>query len=124
MYAADPRFFAFGTKSGCRQIFAEEGVPHPMGFENLYSADEIVAAIAGMRARKPAMRKVIAKLNEGVSGVGNAVVDLEGLPPPGRPGRAAAVGAAAAQHALRAGGHRLRVVRREGRRARRRSSKS
>src|SRR5439155_16132169 len=30
MYAADPRFFAFGTKSGCRRIFAEEGVPHPL----------------------------------------------------------------------------------------------
>ena len=31
MYAADPRFFAFGTKSGCREIFAQEGVQHPLG---------------------------------------------------------------------------------------------
>src|SRR5437899_11295947 len=31
MYGADPRFFHFGTKSGCRRLFAEEGIPHPLG---------------------------------------------------------------------------------------------
>src|SRR5205085_10618520 len=51
MYAADPRFFAFGTKNGCRRIFAEEGVPHPLGFENLFSVGAIAEAIARMRAR-------------------------------------------------------------------------
>ncbi|MBA2448031.1 MAG: hypothetical protein H0V51_08400 [Chloroflexi bacterium] len=91
MYAADPRFFAFGTKSGCRRIFAEEGVPHPLGVEDLFSADEIVGAIAGMRAQMPSMRRVIVKLNEGVSGMGNAVVDLEGLPSPGDPTERAAL---------------------------------
>ena len=85
MYAADPRFFAFGTKSGCRRIFAEVDVPHPLGFEDLFSIDEITGAIARMRAAKPSIRKVIVKLNEGVSGAGNAVVELEGLPPPGDP---------------------------------------
>jgi hypothetical protein len=35
MYAADPRFFDFGTKSGGRRLFAEEGVPHPAGREGL-----------------------------------------------------------------------------------------
>src|SRR5439155_7376880 len=83
MYAADPRFFAFGTKSGCRRIFAEEGVPHPLGFEDLFSAEAIVEAVARMRAQKPAMGNVIVKLNEGVSGMGNAIVDLAGLPMPG-----------------------------------------
>ena len=92
MYAADPRFFAFGTKSGCRRIFAEEGVPHPLGFENLFSAGAIVEAIARMRARRPAMRKVIVKLNEGVSGMGNAIVDLDELPPPGEASEGSALG--------------------------------
>jgi hypothetical protein len=92
MYAADPRFFAFGTKSGCRRIFAEEGVPHPLGAEDLNSADEMIAAIAAMRARKPSLRKLIVKLNEGVSGQGNAVLDLEGLPAPGDPVEPAAIG--------------------------------
>ena len=35
MYAADPRFFPLGTKSGCRKLFADLGVRHPLGFENL-----------------------------------------------------------------------------------------
>jgi len=34
-----------------------------------------------MRARKPSVKQVLAKLNEGVSGEGNAVIDLTGLPP-------------------------------------------
>jgi hypothetical protein len=83
MYAADPRFFAFGTKSGCRRIFAEERVPHPLGFEDLTGAEDVVGAMARMRAQKPSIRKVIVKLNEGISGIGNAVVDLEDLVPPG-----------------------------------------
>ena len=81
MYGADPKFFALGTKSGCRKIFQEENVPHPLGHENLASKDEVVEAIRQMRARKPSIKQVLVKLDEGVSGEGNAVVDLNGLPP-------------------------------------------
>src|SRR5216117_2539499 len=80
MYGADPKFFPLGTKSGCRKIFQEEGVPHPLGYENVGSADEAIEAIMEMRAKKPSMRQVLVKLNEGVSGEGNAVIDLTGLP--------------------------------------------
>ena len=31
MYGADPRHFHLGTKTGCRRLFSEEGVPHPFG---------------------------------------------------------------------------------------------
>ncbi len=79
MYAADPRFFGFGTKSGGRQIFAEEKVPHPSGTENLTGETDLLAAIIKMRKEKPGLKRVMVKLNEGVSGEGNAVVDLEGL---------------------------------------------
>ena len=79
MYGADPKYFHLGTKSGARRIFAEEGVSHPLGVENLHSADELADAIVGMRARKPSIREVVVKLNEGVSGEGNANVDLAGL---------------------------------------------
>src|SRR5438094_1294422 len=81
MYGADPKFFALGTKSGCRKIFQEENVPHPLGHENLASKDEVVEAIRQMRARKPSIKQVLIKLDEGVSGEGNALVDLSGLPP-------------------------------------------
>src|SRR2546428_2584424 len=80
MYGADPKFFPLGTKSGCRKIFTEENVPHPLGHENLSSKEELLDAIAQMRAKKPSVEQVMVKLNEGVSGEGNAVIDLKGLP--------------------------------------------
>lgn len=79
MYGADPKFFPFGTKSGSRRIFAEEGVPYPLGVENLSTIDDVARAIADLRAQKPALRQVLVKLNEGVSGEGNALVDLNGM---------------------------------------------
>ena len=33
MYGADPRSSPYGTKTGCRRLFAEQGVPHPLGRE-------------------------------------------------------------------------------------------
>src|SRR6184192_4893591 len=80
MYGADPKFFSLGTKSGCRKIFMEENVRHPLGHENLGSKEELIEAIAQMRAKKPSIKQVLVKLNEGVSGEGNAVIDLTGLP--------------------------------------------
>ena len=85
MYGADPVFFPLGTKSGCRKIFMEEDVAHPLGHENLGSKQELIEAIMQMRARKPSIKQVLVKLNEGVSGEGNALVDLTGLPSPGDP---------------------------------------
>src|SRR6266511_706300 len=89
MYGADSKFFPLGTKSGCRTIFMEENVPHPLGVENLGSKEDLIEAIVQMRARKPAIKQVLAKINEGVSGEGNAVIDLGGLPVAGGadPGR-------------------------------------
>src|SRR6266481_491798 len=80
MYGADPKFFPLGTKSGCRKIFMEEDVPHPLGHENLGSKEDLIEAIAQMRATKPSIKQVLVKLNEGVSGEGNAIIDLSGLP--------------------------------------------
>src|SRR6058998_2492340 len=78
MYGADPKFFPLGTKSGCRKIFLEEEVPHPLGHENLGTKEEVIEAIKEMRARKPSIKQVLIKLNEGVSGEGNALIDLVG----------------------------------------------
>src|SRR5437867_6785526 len=83
MYGADPEFFPLGTKSGCRKIFLEENVPHPLGHENLASKEDVIGSIMQMRARKPSIKQVLVKLNEGVSGEGNALVDLAGVPPSG-----------------------------------------
>jgi PGM1 C-terminal domain len=83
MYGADPRLFSLGTKTGCRRLFAEEGVRHPIGFEDLHTFDELLDATMRLRAARPTVSTVIVKLNEGVSGEGNALVQLGDLPAPG-----------------------------------------
>ena len=83
MYGADPRHFALGTKTGCRRLFEEAGVDTPAGYEDLRTVDDIVSALAGLRQRRPGVEQAMVKLNEGVAGAGNALVDLAGLPPAG-----------------------------------------
>src|SRR5947208_4188864 len=83
MYGADPKFFPLGTKSGCRKIFMDENVPYPLGREDIGSKEDLVEAIAQMRRTKASIKQVMVKLNEGVSGEGNAVIDLVGRPAPG-----------------------------------------
>jgi hypothetical protein len=85
MYGCDPKHFALGTKSGGRRIFADTGVLYPLGIEDLSSHDDLVRALAELRARRPKVKEAIAKLNEGVSGEGNALVTLTGLPESGSP---------------------------------------
>jgi PGM1 C-terminal domain/ATP-grasp domain len=80
MYGADPKFFPLGTKSGCRRIFSEEHVLHPLGRENIGSKEDLINAIVDVRVAKPGIEQVMVKLDEGVSGEGNAVIDLRGLP--------------------------------------------
>jgi hypothetical protein len=83
MYGADPRHRHLGTKSGCRELFALAGAPHPLGVERIATAGDVIAAIALLRARRPRIAQVVVKLDEGVAGRGNAIVDLHGLPAPG-----------------------------------------
>jgi hypothetical protein len=80
MYGADPRLWPLGTKSGCWQLFAQEGVRHPLGCEDLHDLDDVVTAMQQLRQQRPTVSQALVKLNEGVSGEGNALVDLRGLP--------------------------------------------
>ena len=81
MYAADPRLFPLGTKTGCRRVFAEAGVAHPFGAEDLHSRRRRRRRRCSTCTRRgPASQWAMVKLNEGVSGSGNALVDLRGLP--------------------------------------------
>ncbi len=76
LYAADPDLQIWGSKSGSRQIFAESGVPHPDGSERIWNAAELAEAAADLWERQPTLKRMVVKLNEGVSGEGNALLDL------------------------------------------------
>lgn len=79
MYAAPARLLHFGTKSGSRRIFEEEGVKHPRG-KNVRSRDEVVAAVAELARVEGSTRRAVLKLDSGVGGLGNADVDLAPAP--------------------------------------------
>lgn len=90
-YGSDPRLSHLGTKTGGRRMFEELGVRCPVGAEGLRSIDDIVTALQEMRRRRPALAQAIVKLDEGVSGAGNALVDLGDLPEPGSPEEGSAI---------------------------------
>jgi hypothetical protein len=79
MYGADPRFSGLGTKTGSRALFAEAGVRHPEGREDLRSRDDVVDAVVELVAARPGLESVVLKHDEGVSGLGNALLDVRGL---------------------------------------------
>src|SRR4051794_35560147 len=89
LYGADPRHLHFGTKTGCRRLFEQAGVTHPLGREGITDLDGVVDALVTMRAARPSMPRAIVKHNDGVAGRGNAVVDLQGVPAPGSVGEPA-----------------------------------
>ncbi len=69
----DPVLLPLGTKSGSRQIFAAAKVPHPAGFEDLHTEDDIVEALCRLAEQRPTIRRAVVKINEGFSGEGNGV---------------------------------------------------
>jgi hypothetical protein len=86
LYGADPDHAWLGTKSGARRLFAGAGVPHPLGAEDIRSIAEATDAICALRMTKPELTELLIKLDGAVSGEGNALLDLAGLPAPGTPG--------------------------------------
>lgn len=81
IYGTDPRLADLGTKCGSRSVFETAGVPHPRGRSGLRTVDDLVAALVDLQAEDPADEAIV-KLDEGVSGAGNALVDLRGAASP------------------------------------------
>ncbi len=78
IYGSDPALNWLGTKKGSRTVFADEGVPHPVGVE-IDGRRDLRAALAEIRQRQPEARGAVIKLDQGVSGLGNALIDLADL---------------------------------------------
>jgi PGM1 C-terminal domain len=75
IYGSDPELNWLGTKKGSRLVFEEESVSHPIGLE-VDRADDLPAALRELQRRAPGVRGAIIKLDRGVSGLGNALVDV------------------------------------------------
>ena len=76
LLASNPELLYWGSKSGSREIFAQCGIPHPDGSNQLTSIKDLVEAIFRLWERHQDIRKMVVKLNEGFSGEGNALLDL------------------------------------------------
>jgi len=76
IYGSDPDLNWLGSKTGSRRVFAEEDVPHPVGLD-VAGTEDLPAALQELRARSPEARDAVLKLDRGVSGLGNALLDLE-----------------------------------------------
>ena len=57
LYGADPCHLEFGTKTGCRKLFAKAGINHPLGFDNLHSIDEVVMRSSSCGRSAPRLRR-------------------------------------------------------------------
>jgi hypothetical protein len=72
-----PELWPLGFKSAGRRLFAEAGVPVPVGAEGVRSVEEVVAAIAAVRSARPTAPGVVVKLDNSGAGDGNVVIDLQ-----------------------------------------------
>ena len=77
-----PHLVRLGSKSGARKVALKAGVARTEGAENLYSLEAVAAAISAIRGRRPDAEAVVVKLDNGFSGVGNAILEIEGLADP------------------------------------------
>ena len=70
----DPDLWNLGFKSAGRRLFTEAGVPSPAGREDVRTIDQVVAAIAEIRARRPNATGVVVKIDDSGAGDGNVVI--------------------------------------------------
>ena len=77
MYACDPALSHLGNKSTGRRIFRDLGLEVPPGHEDLHDPEDITEAMVGLSVDHPDVARAVLKLNDGFSGEGNAVVDLD-----------------------------------------------
>ncbi len=79
LYGPRPELIWLGSKSGSRQVAMEAGVPVLPGVEDVSSLAELAKAIAGLREARPEAPAVVVKLDNGFSGQGNAIIELDDI---------------------------------------------
>ena len=75
----DPALGHWGSKAGSRELFARCDVPHPPGSDLVYNLDDLAEVTCELWEANPQLRRCVIKLNEGLSGEGNAPLALAPL---------------------------------------------
>jgi len=71
-----------GSKSGARKVASRAGVGVLAGSEDLFTVEDVTAAITALLARRPELEAVVIKLNDCFSGLGNVIIDVDALAEP------------------------------------------
>jgi hypothetical protein len=79
IFGCDPDLFELGNKTNGRRIFKDCGLLVPDGFEDLHTEEEIVKALAGLKAKYPLLKRAVVKINDGFSGDGNGIFYYKGM---------------------------------------------
>ncbi len=77
LLAPCPDLLHWGSKTGSRDIFNECGIPCPDGSGGITSVDGLVTEAVSLWERNPKLKRMVVKLNEGFSGEGNALLELQ-----------------------------------------------
>jgi PGM1 C-terminal domain/ATP-grasp domain len=77
-----PELRALGSKSGARKAARRAGVGVPSGAEDLFTVEDVTAAITALLTHQPELEAVVIKLNDCFSGLGNVILDVDGLADP------------------------------------------
>jgi hypothetical protein len=72
----------WGSKSGARKVARQAGVGVLPGSEDLFTVDDVTAAITALVAGRPELEAVVIKLNDCFSGLGNVILEVDGLADP------------------------------------------
>ena len=71
-----PELWPLGFKSAGRRLFRDAGVPVPYGREDVRTVDDVLDAVADIRAARPGVAGVVVKHDDSGAGDGNVVLDL------------------------------------------------
>ncbi len=82
LYGPTLQVVPLGSKSGARRIAARAGIAVLPGSGDLYDVDAVRDALVALRDRERRASAAVIKLNNGFSGQGNAIVELDQLRDP------------------------------------------
>ncbi len=71
-----PELRALAFKSAGRRLFADAGVPYPLGREDVRTAEDVVDAVRWIGRQRPLLGGVVVKHDDSGAGDGNVVLDL------------------------------------------------